>query len=77
MKGYVVFTTTEVPEVDYRFDGQALPTGARVLLAGDDEGNRAVLHGYGDEPAIAECAARAVQEARLFDPTFLLGSEEA
>lgn len=62
MLGFVVFTTSEVPDVDYRFDGQALPKGARVLLVEDWQGRRVTLHGYGG--SLAEAIERAAQRAR-------------
>lgn len=62
LKGFVVFTTSEVPDVDYRFDGQALPKGARVLVVEDWRGRRVSLHGY--VGGSAEAIERAVQRAR-------------
>ncbi len=64
LRGFTVFTTSEVPDVDYRFDGQALPRGARVLLVEDYEGNRVVLHGYGTTGPWAEPINEAIQKAR-------------
>jgi hypothetical protein len=62
LKGFTIFTTSEVPDVDYRFDGQALPRGARVLLVEDWQGNRVPLHGYSGSDA--EAIEKAVQRAR-------------
>lgn len=62
MLGFVIFTTSEVPDVDYRFDGQALPKGARVLLVEDWLGRRVSLHGYSGP--WAESIERAVRRAR-------------
>jgi hypothetical protein len=62
LRGFVVFTTSEVPDVDYRFDGQALPRGARVLLVEDWRGCRVSLHGYSGP--LTEPIERAVRRAR-------------
>ena len=64
----MVFTTSEVPDVDYRFDGQALPKGARVLLVEDWQGRRVSLHGYSGlwAEAIEKAARRARAEMDMW-----------
>lgn len=64
LRGFTVFTTSEVPDVDYRFDGQALPKHARVLVVEDWRGNRVDLHGYGTDGPLGGAVEDAVRRAR-------------
>lgn len=64
LRGFTIFTTSEVPDVDYRFEGQSLPMHSRVLVVEDYRGNRVDIHGYGHDGPLGGAIERAVQQAR-------------
>ncbi|GIW91640.1 MAG: hypothetical protein KatS3mg109_2072 [Pirellulaceae bacterium] len=73
IRGIVIFMTgygwpLKREDFDWRFDGQALPSGSVPVVTLDDAGNIAVLHGFGDHPVLRETVRDAIEEAAAFDP---------